>query len=67
MTLEALAEAVGTTKANLSRIETGKQGYTQDGLEAIADALGTHTATLLTRGPVDEDQAAIPIRRARRR
>lgn len=41
--------------AQLSRIETGVQPYTQDTLEAIADALLTDPASLLTRNPEDED------------
>jgi len=32
-----------------SRIEKLETGYMQDSLEAIADALGTHPATLLSR------------------
>ena len=41
--------------AQLSRIETGIQPYTQDTLEAIADALRTDPASLLWRNPEDED------------
>lgn len=37
--------------ASLSRIEKGSQPYTQDVLEAIADALGTSPAALLMFDP----------------
>jgi transcriptional regulator with XRE-family HTH domain len=40
-----------TTGATLSRTETGKQEYTQQLLEAIADALGCEPADLLMRPP----------------
>ncbi len=60
MTLEALAEAVGEkiggmTHASLSRIERGLQPYSQPILEAIAEALDTKPAILLTRDPNDRD------------
>ena len=48
MTLEELAALVDTDAANLSRIERGLQGYTPDGLERIAAALGTTAATILS-------------------
>jgi transcriptional regulator with XRE-family HTH domain len=38
LTLERLAERVGTTHASLSRIERGIQPYAQPLLEAIAEA-----------------------------
>jgi transcriptional regulator with XRE-family HTH domain len=41
--------------AQLSRLETGKQGYTQDVLEAIAAALSTDVPSLLMRNPGDPD------------
>jgi transcriptional regulator with XRE-family HTH domain len=34
-------------------LENGKRGYTQETLEAIADALGTDAASLLMRNPTD--------------
>lgn len=37
MTLERAAELAGMTPGNLSAMERGAQGYTQDGLEALAD------------------------------
>lgn len=41
--------------ATLSRIETGNVPYTQDTLEAIADALRTDPASLLWRNPEDDE------------
>lgn len=40
MTLEQAAEKAGMTPGNLSAMERGTQGYTQDGLEALADTYG---------------------------
>ena len=40
MTLGALAEKIGTTEANLSRIETGKQELTTPLAKKISDATG---------------------------
>jgi transcriptional regulator with XRE-family HTH domain len=58
LTLEQLADrvrtindALETTHASLSRIETGKQPYNQLLLEAIAEALQTDVASLLIRDP----------------
>lgn len=36
-------------------LENGKRGYTQETLEAIADALQTDVASLLMRDPTDPD------------
>jgi len=41
--------------AQLSRIETGRQPYTQDLLEACAGALRTDPASLLMRDPSDPE------------
>lgn len=41
--------------ANLSNIETGKTGYTQETLEALANALNCDVADLLVRNPTDPD------------
>lgn len=38
LTLEQAAEAAGMTAGNLSAMERGAQGYTQDGLESLSDA-----------------------------
>lgn len=53
LTQEQLAERLETTKATISRIENGKQPYTQDFLEVCADKLGTDPASLIIRNPLD--------------
>jgi transcriptional regulator with XRE-family HTH domain len=60
LTLEALADRVGQavggfTHASLSRIERGKQPYSQPILEALAHALQTDVASLLMRDPSDPE------------
>jgi transcriptional regulator with XRE-family HTH domain len=55
LTQEQLADRLHTTKANISRVETGTQGYTQDFLEACAEALSTDVASLLMRDPSHPD------------
>lgn len=55
LTQEMLADRLETTKANISRIENRKQGYTQDFLEACAEALGTEASSLITRDPTDPE------------
>lgn len=40
---------------SISRIESGTQPYTQDVLEALAEALGTDPASLLMRNPDDPE------------
>lgn len=54
LTLEQLAEKLGTTKQSLSRIEAGKQPYTQDSLEAMAIYLRCSTSDLLHTDPTKE-------------
>jgi transcriptional regulator with XRE-family HTH domain len=55
LTQEQLAERLRMSAAQLSRIETGKQPYTQDFLEAAAEELGVELASLLMRDPLKED------------
>jgi transcriptional regulator with XRE-family HTH domain len=55
LTQDDLAERLETSKASISRIETGEQAYTQDFLEACADALRTDPASLLMRDPTDDE------------
>jgi transcriptional regulator with XRE-family HTH domain len=57
MTQEELADLIGTTKTSVSRIENLKQSYTQEVLEACADALGVHQGDLLMRRPPSEVRA----------
>jgi transcriptional regulator with XRE-family HTH domain len=52
---EQLAERIGTSVASVSRIESGKQPYTQDFLEAAADALQTSPGSLVMRNPESDD------------
>lgn len=75
LTQEQLAEAIGTTKASISRIEDHLTGYTQDSLELIARVLWVHPSILLARRPKPEDalepsplpgQPPIPKTRQRR-
>jgi transcriptional regulator with XRE-family HTH domain len=55
MTQETLAEMVGTSEASISRVEAGRQNYTQPMVERIADALKTDPGTLLGRNPSVDD------------
>lgn len=51
LTLEQLAERIGSTDASVSRIERGLQPYTQQTLEALAKALDCTPADLIQRDP----------------
>jgi transcriptional regulator with XRE-family HTH domain len=53
LTQYQLAELIGTNPGNLSRVETGKQPYTQDMLEAIAAVLKISPAALIAQDPKD--------------
>lgn len=55
LTQERLADRLGISKAQLSRIEGGKQPYSQDLLEAMAEALQIDEASLLMRDPSDSE------------
>jgi len=55
LTLERLAERLETSAGNISRIEKGQQPYTQDFLEAVAEALSTDPASLIMRDPTQPD------------
>ena len=55
LTLEAAAERAGMTAGNLSAMERGAQGYTQAGLEALAEAYSCDPGQLLTVDPSDGD------------
>lgn len=52
---DRLAERLETSTASVSRIEKGVQPYTQDYLEALADALQTEPSSLLMRDPTAPD------------
>lgn len=51
LTMERLADRLEISKATLSRIESGRQPYTQDTLEALAEALSCEPADLIMRDP----------------
>lgn len=55
LTQEALAERVGMVVSNIAQLEQGRQGYSQAGLEAIADALRCDAGQLLTVDPTKDD------------
>jgi len=55
LTLEQLADRLDVTPSYLSMLERAQRGYTQDTLEAIAEALQTDVASLLMRNPADPD------------
>lgn len=57
LTQEQLASRVDMVPSNLSMLERGVRGYTQDTLEALAMALQTDAASLLMRNP--ENDSAI--------
>ena len=50
---EELADRMGTTGASVSRVESAQTPYTQDWLEAAAEALGCTAADLISRDPRD--------------
>jgi transcriptional regulator with XRE-family HTH domain len=54
LTQEQLADRIGVSKATLSRLESAKQPYTQDVLEALADAMNCEPADLIMRDPSRE-------------
>ena len=43
------------TASHFSMLERGQRGYTQETLEAIADALQTDAASLIMRNPMDDE------------
>jgi transcriptional regulator with XRE-family HTH domain len=52
---EQLADRIETSVASISRIESGTQPYTQDVLEALAEALNTDPASLIMRNPEEPE------------
>jgi ribosome-binding protein aMBF1 (putative translation factor) len=55
LTLEQLAGRLEMTPSHLSMLERGQRGYTQETLEAIAEALQTDTGSLTMRNAQDSD------------
>lgn len=54
-TLEQAAELADMTAGNLSAMERGAQGYTQAGLEALAEAYNCDPGQILTVDPTQGD------------
>lgn len=54
-TQEQLAEMIGTVTSTISQLETGKQGFTDSTLVALADALNCSPGDLLMRNPLDAE------------
>ncbi len=52
---EKLAGMLDTSGSMISRIESGAVPYTQDVLEALAEALSTDVASLLMRDPTNPE------------
>lgn len=69
LTQEQLAERVGMAVSNISQLEQGRQGYSQEGLEAFADALNCDPGQILNVDPTKGDaiwsiwEQAAPVQR----
>lgn len=64
MTLEVAAQRAGMTAGNLSQFERGTQCYSQNGLEALAEAYDCDPGQLLGQPPVsDAPQVDLPLTR----
>lgn len=63
-----LADEIGTSGATVSRMENGETPYSQDYVEAVAEALGCTVADLISRDPRIEgsflEEAMTLLRRA---
>ncbi len=55
LSLERLADHVGTSHASLSRVERGLQEWKESLLYALADALQTDAVSLIIRDPTDPE------------
>lgn len=55
LTQQQLGDAIDKDASQISNIESGRSNYTQETLEAIADALDCEPADLLVRHPQDPD------------
>jgi DNA-binding transcriptional regulator YiaG len=55
LTLEQLAGRLDMSASHFSMLERGQRGYTQETLEAVANALQTDAGSLLMRNPADND------------
>lgn len=61
MTLEELALQVGGDNGNLSRLERGKQGYSDEMLRKIAQALGCSVADLFSGAERESNVSQVPL------
>jgi transcriptional regulator with XRE-family HTH domain len=61
MTQARLAAELGMSEASISRIEDGKQPYSQDTLEAIGEALGVDPYQLIKGPPGDTPSATTDL------
>jgi transcriptional regulator with XRE-family HTH domain len=61
MTLEQAAPLANMTAGNLSAMERGAQGYTPDGLEALAQVYKTSPGWLLEVNPLEDRHGFLPI------
>lgn len=55
LSIQKLADRIDMSNGAVSNIETGKTGYNQATLEAIATALSCEPADLLMRNPLDPE------------
>lgn len=55
LTQESLADRVGMSVSNISQLERGLQGYSDEGLERLADALRCDPGQILTVNPLDDN------------
>lgn len=61
MTLEEMALQVGGDTGNLSRLERGMQGYSDDMLHKIAHALGCSVADLFSGAEKESNVSHVPL------
>jgi transcriptional regulator with XRE-family HTH domain len=61
MTLEEAAPQANMTAGNLSAMERGAQGYTPEGLEALANVYRTSPGWLLEVNPLEDTPGILPI------
>jgi transcriptional regulator with XRE-family HTH domain len=61
LSLTQLAELTDMSVASLSRLELGRQSYTQPVLENLAHALGCEPADLIARQPESFDQEILEL------
>jgi transcriptional regulator with XRE-family HTH domain len=55
LTQEQLADRVGWSVGNVSQLETGQQGYSDEGLALLAEALNCTPGQILDVDPTDDN------------